>query len=110
MSLDTLARACISLARSALRGASDPFLAASLAADAAENALARGDVLAAIDNARHSVSLSRGDMHPAWRLCTDAYMHAKASIETQEQLDALRTLPDRKARYAERINAARAAR
>ena len=110
MSLDTLARACISLARSALRGASDPLLAAALAADAAENALTRGDVLAAIDNARHSVSLSRGDMNPAWRLCSEAYMNAKASIEAQEQLAALRTLPERKARYAERINAARAAR
>ena len=110
MSLDTLARACISLARSALRGASDPLLAAECMATAAENALARGDVLAAIDNARHSVSLSRGDMSPAWRLCSEAYMTAKAGIEAQEQLAALRTLPERKARYAERINAARAAR
>ena len=110
MSLDTLARACISLARSALRGAPDPFHDAERMATAAENALTRGDVLAAIDNARHSVALSRGDMSPAWRLCSEAYMTAKAGIEAQEQLAALRTLPERKARYAERINAARAAR
>ncbi len=110
MSLDTLARACISLARSALRGASDPFHDAESCAVAAENALLAGDVLRAIENARHSVSLSRGDMSPAWRLCSEAYMTAKATIEAQEQLDALRTLPERKARYAARLNAARAAR
>ncbi len=110
MSLDTLARACISLARSALRGASDPLHDAESCAVAAENALLGGDVLRAIENARHSVSLSRGDMSPAWRLCSEAYMTAKASIEAQEKLDALRTLPERKARYAARLNAARAAR
>ena len=110
MSLDTLARACISLARSALRGAYDPFYSAETAAVAAENALLSGDVLRAIENARHSVHLSQGDTSTAWRLCAEAYLNAKATTEAHEQLAALRTLPEREARYAERINAARAAR
>lgn len=110
MSLDTLARACVSLARSALRGASDPFHDAERMAHAAESALSRGDVLAAIDNARHSVSLSRGDTSPAWCLCSEAFRTALATIEARRDLDALRTLPERRERYAARINAARAAR
>lgn len=110
MSLDTLARACVSLARSTLRGASDPFYQAETAAVAAENALLGGDVLRAIENARHCVSLTRGDTSPAWRLCAEAYLNAKASIEAQERLAAERAMPERKVRYAAIINAARAAR
>jgi hypothetical protein len=117
MSLDALARACIAFAREAAKSAdpihdpwNDAFHDTERAVNAAENALAAGNALDAIANARHSVSLSRGECSAAYRLCTEAMLNAKATVEAQQQLAALRTLPERKARYQARINAARAAR